>query len=46
MSSIDYAEVAGLNIALSNIMAQKQISNEDNVVAEWIRRRVSYLRSK
>lgn len=46
MSSVDYAELAGLNIALSNLLVNQKESNEESVVIDWIRRRIQQLNSK
>lgn len=46
MTSIDYAEVAGLNISLSYLESRKNKSNEEAIVAEWLRQRIIELKSK
>ena len=44
MSSTEYAELAGLKIALSNIMVNF-VSESELQVADWIRNRIKQLES-
>jgi hypothetical protein len=44
MSSTEYAELAGLKIALSNIMVNFTSEDELNV-SDWIKRRIKQLES-
>ena len=46
MSSLDYAEVAGLNLSLSRLELKKDKTNEEAIVAEWLRQRIHTLKSK
>lgn len=46
MSSLDYAEVAGLNLTLSALNSRKTLTNEEANVAEWLRQRISDIQSK
>lgn len=45
MSSTEYAELAGLNIALSNIMVN-YTSEADLQVADWMKKRIKQLTGK
>ena len=46
MSSLDYAEVAGLNLTLSTLKSRKTLTNEEAIVAEWLRQRISDIQLK
>lgn len=45
-SSIDYAELSGLSIALSRLGCKPSKTNEDAVVIAWLSSRADELRSK
>ena len=45
MSSTEYAELAGLNIALSNIMVS-YTTEADLQVADWMKKRIKQLTGK
>ena len=42
-SSTDYAELAGLRIALSNIKVNGEDNLDDLTVIEWLNRRIAQL---
>ena len=45
-SSIDYSELAGLNIAISHLSAQSTLSEQDKIAYRWIESRVQALKNK
>jgi hypothetical protein len=45
-SSIDYCELAGLNIAHSRLGCKSDKTNEEAVVMAWLNARINELRSK
>ena len=45
-SSIDYAEVSGLSIALSRLNCKSDKSNEEGIVAAWLTARIAELNAK
>lgn len=45
-SSIDYAEVSGLNIALSRLSCKSDKSNEEGIVVAWLTARIAELNTK
>lgn len=45
-SSIDYSELAGLNIAISRLSAQSTLSEHDKIVYSWMESRVQALKNK
>lgn len=45
-SSIDYAEVSGLSIALSRLSCKSDKSNEEGIVMAWLSARITELNKK
>ena len=45
-SSIDYAEVSGLTIALSRLNCKLDKSNEEGIVATWLADRIAEMNKK
>jgi len=45
-SSIDYAEIAGLAVALSRLGCKPDKTNEEGIVSVWLTSRLIELRSK
>lgn len=45
-SSIDYAEVSGLSIALSRLNCKSDKSNEEGIVVAWLTARIAELNAK
>jgi hypothetical protein len=45
-SSIDYAEVSGLSIALSRLNCKLDKTNEEGIVAAWLTDRINELNKK
>jgi hypothetical protein len=45
-SSLDYAELAGLELALGSLKLLPQPTNEQCIVIEWIEQRIKFLQEK
>lgn len=45
-SSIDYSEIAGLDIAQSRLGCKSDKTNEEGIVMAWLVNRIKELRSK
>lgn len=45
-SSVDYAELAGLNIALAALKYKSKQTNEECIVIHWLQERIRFLEQK
>jgi len=45
MSSLDYAELAGLNRTLSVLSVKKNKTENDEIVENWIRQRIKDIKA-
>lgn len=45
-SSVDYAELFGLRIAVSNLALRTQRTVEENTVKQWLEQRIRFLEQK
>jgi len=43
-SSIEYAELAGINISASNLSAKKDLTKDEETVLTWLTKRAEYLK--
>ena len=44
-SSLEYAEMSGINICLSNLGVKKDKTKDDEIVINWLKARAEYLKN-
>ncbi len=44
-SSLEYAEMAGINICLSNLSIKKERTKDEDIVLNWLKARADYLKN-